>query len=57
MVPLFAMLGATSLVEKLRTIEKNVATLPEEEWKLLLSEVIAEVKKIIDQAASLVGGC
>lgn len=57
MVPLFAMLGATSLVEKLRTIEKNAATLPEEEWKLLLSEVIAEVKKIIDQATSLVGSC
>lgn len=57
MVPLFAMLGATSLVEKLRTIEKNTATLPEEEWKSLLSEVIAEVKKIIDQAASLVGSC
>ena len=57
MVPLFSMLGATSLVEKLRTIEKNTATLPEEEWKSLLSEVIAEVKKIIDQAASLVGGC
>ena len=51
MVPLFTMLGATSLVEKLRTIEKNAATLPEEEWKLLLSEVIAEVKKIIGQRA------
>lgn len=50
MVPLFTMLGATSLVEKLRVIEKNATTLPVEEWKSLLSEVIAEVKKIIEQA-------
>ncbi|MRX94120.1 ATP-binding response regulator [Parabacteroides goldsteinii] len=50
MVPLFTMLGATSLVEKLRVIEKNATTLPVEEWKSLLSEVIAEVKKIIEQS-------
>ena len=53
MVPLFTMLGATSLVEKLRVIEKNATTLPVEEWKSLLSEVIAEVKKIIDQAMTV----
>ena len=53
MVPLFTMLGATSLVEKLRDIEKNATTLPVEEWKSLLSEVIAEVKKIIEQAMTV----
>ena len=53
MVPLFTMLGATSLVEKLRVIEKNATTLPVEEWKSLLSEVIAEVKKIIKQAMTV----
>lgn len=53
MVPLFTMLGATSLVEKLRVIEKNATTLPVEEWKSLLSEVIAEVKKIIKQAMAV----
>ena len=53
MVPLFTMLGATSLVEKLRVIEKNATTLPVEEWKSLLSEVIAEVKKIIEQAMTV----
>ena len=53
MVPLFTMLGATSLVEKLRFIEKNATTLPVEEWKSLLSEVIAEVKKIIKQAMAV----
>lgn len=52
MVPLFTMLGATTLVDKLRHIEKNACTLPEEDWKALLSEVLSEVKKIIDQAAS-----
>lgn len=49
MVPLFTMLGATSLVEKLRVIEKNATTLPVEEWKSLLSEVIAEVKKSLNR--------
>ena len=53
MVPLFTMLGDTSLVEKLRVIEKNATTLPVEEWKSLLSEVIAEVKKIIEQAMTV----
>lgn len=53
MVPLFTMLGATSLVEKLRVIEKNATTLPVEEWESLLSEVIAEVKKIIEQAMTV----
>jgi len=53
MVPLFTMLGATSLVEKLRVIEKNATTLPVEEWKSLLSEVIAEVKKIIEHAMTV----
>ena len=53
MVPLFTMLGATSLVEKLRVIEKNATTLPVEEWKSLLSEVIAEVKKIIEPAMTV----
>lgn len=54
MVPLFTMLGATSLVEKLREIEKNAQYLKEDEWQSLLSGVISEVKKIIDQAANAV---
>nr|WP_129733184.1 ATP-binding protein [Parabacteroides goldsteinii] len=54
MVPLFTMLGATSLVEKLRSIEKNAQFMAEEEWRNLLSEVIAEVKNIIAQATGLI---
>lgn len=54
MVPLFTMLGATTLVEKLRTIEKNAQAMTEEEWRNLLSEVIAEIKNIIVQATSLI---
>ena len=54
MVPLFTMLGATSLVEKLRSIEKNAQFMAEEEWRTQLSEVIAEVKNIIAQATSLI---
>lgn len=55
MVPLFTMLGATSLVEKLRSIEKNAQFMAEEEWRSRLSEVIAEVKNIIAQATRLIG--
>lgn len=55
MVPLFTMLGATSLVEKLRSIEKNAQFMTEEEWRSRLSEVIAEVKNIIAQATRLIG--
>ena len=54
MVPLFTMLGATSLVEKLRSIEKNAQSMAEEEWRNQLSEVIAEIKNIIAQATSLI---
>lgn len=53
MIPLFTMLGATSLVEKLRVIEKNARYLPVAEWKSLLTDIISEVKKIIDQAAGV----
>ena len=53
MVPLFTMLGATSLVGKLRSIEKNAQAMTEEEWRNLLSEIIAEIKNIIAQATSL----
>lgn len=53
MVPLFTMLGAVSLVEKLRVIEKNAQTITEEEWRGLLTEVIGEIKKIIAQATDL----
>ena len=53
-VPLFTMLGATSLVEKLRSIEKNAQSMAEEEWRNQLSEVIAEIKNIIAQATSLI---
>lgn len=54
MVPLFTMLGATSLVEKLRSMEKNAQSMAEEEWRNQLSEVIAEIKNIIAQATSLI---
>ena len=53
MVPLFTMLGATSLVEQLRIVEKNATTLPLEEWQSLLSDITAAVKAIIDQATAL----
>lgn len=51
MIPLFTMLGAVSLVEKLRRVEKDAHTLPVEEWKTLLEGIITEVKKVIEQAS------
>lgn len=54
MIPLFTMLGATSLVDKLRQIEKNAQYMPAEEWENSLAEVIAGIRKVIDQAEAVI---
>ena len=54
MIPLFTMLGATSLVETLRTIEKNAVTLPADEWEARLGEVIASVRSILNNVPSYI---
>lgn len=52
-IPLFTMLGAASLVEKLRKLEN-----PEEknagiEWEILITEVITEAEAIVKQALEI----
>lgn len=54
MIPLFTMLGATSLVEQLRVIEKNAQFMPPGEWENSLTEIIAGIKKVVDQAETLI---
>lgn len=54
MIPLFTMLGAASLVEKLRRIEKSAQYMPAEEWESSLADIIAEIKKVIDQAEAVI---
>lgn len=53
MIPLFTMLGATSLVEQLRLIEKNAQFMPFGEWENSLAEVIAGINKVVVQAETL----
>lgn len=52
MIPLFTMLGASSLVETLRVIEKNASSMPVGEWETRLKEVIASVRSIINNVPS-----
>lgn len=52
MIPLFTMLGAVSLVETLRIIEKNAVAMPIGEWETCLKEVIASVRSIISNVPS-----
>lgn len=54
MIPLFTMLGATSLVDQLRQIEKNAQYMPAEEWGNSLTEIIAGIRKVIDQAKAVI---
>ena len=48
LIPLFSMLGASSLVFKLRRLEENKLDIPIEEWKNLLTEVTSMVIQIVE---------
>lgn len=50
LIPLFTMLGANTLVQHLRILEKNDEELTDDGWKFLLSEVIAQATSIVKQA-------
>lgn len=52
-IPLFTMLGAASLVEKLRKLEKKEGESTEMEWDILLIEVITEAEAIVKQAMEI----
>ena len=55
MIPLFSMLGANSLVQHLRLLEKNDAELTDSGWDRLLEEVIAMARAIVEQASAHLG--
>lgn len=55
LIPLFSMLGANSLVQHLRLLEKNDAELTDEGWKRLLEEVIQMARSIVAQASACLG--
>lgn len=50
LIPLFSMLGANTLVQHLRILEKNDEELTDDGWKYLLSEVIVQATSIVKQA-------
>lgn len=50
LIPLFAMLGANTLVQHLRLLEKQDTELSESDWLQLLSEVIEQVQVLLKEA-------
>lgn len=50
LLPLFTMLGATTLVPLLRMLDKNDEALSDEGWKRLLSDVIGQARQVLQQA-------
>ena len=52
LIPLFTMLGANTLVQHLRILEKNDNELTDSGWNRLLKEVITQALSIIEDAES-----
>ena len=52
LIPLFAMLGANSLVQHLRLLEKQDPELPSNIWSQLLDEVVAQAQSLVEEAKS-----
>ena len=52
LIPLFAMLGANSLVQHLRLLEKQDPELPFTTWLQLLDEVVAQAQSLVEEAKS-----
>ena len=50
LIPLFAMLGANSLVQHLRLLEKQDPELPSTTWLQLLDEVVAQAQSLVEEA-------
>ena len=50
LIPLFAMLGANSLVQHLRLLEKQDPELLSNTWSQLLDEVVAQAQSLVEEA-------
>ena len=50
LIPLFAMLGANSLVQHLRLLEKQDPEHPSTTWSQLLDEVVAQAQSLVEEA-------
>ena len=54
LIPLFAMLGANSLVQHLRLLEKQDPELPSTTWLQLLDEVVAQAQSLVEEAKNYI---
>lgn len=52
LIPLFTMLGANTLVQHLRLLEKNDDELTDAGWRRLLGDVIAQASAVVNEAAA-----
>lgn len=50
LIPLFAMLGANTLVQHLRLLEKRDPDLPSSTWLQLLDEVLTQAQSLVEEA-------
>ena len=50
LIPLFAMLGANTLVQHLRLLEKQDPELPSDTWFQLLDEVLTQAQALVEEA-------
>ena len=50
LIPLFAMLGANTLVQHLRLLEKQDPDFPSSTWSQLLDEVLNQAQALVDEA-------
>jgi len=56
MIPVFVMIGANHLVQRLRLLEKNDGELSDEAWKSLISEVDVQIHSIMEDVSKQMGG-
>lgn len=56
LIPLFSMLGANSLVQHLRILEKNDDELTDQGWERLLDSVIKQALSIVEDAEASIKG-
>jgi CheY-like chemotaxis protein len=52
MIPLLTMLGATTVVQQLRVLERNDMELSDSGWRHLLTDAIKQIRSIVEYAES-----
>lgn len=57
LIPLFAMLGANTLVQHLHLLEKNDSDLATADWQQLVGQVLSQAQTLVEEAEKLIETC